>query len=356
MAKILFTGMTSSHISGEHNMYISPATLVVSALRELGHDVQRRPTRLGEDLDRFDRVFIFLAPPLSINTRHTLSALWAMRLRPDAIFALDDWQVRELISQLASVARDPEKQLLMRGKSEKFKAAIVNTKVGLKEVWADPDLAAKLVAQFYAWANEPWHRLVMPLFPWHDLSKFDAWLPARVAHPEWWDPSGYLPTLRREWKKPGEWQGRHDRWVLAAISKNQEAWVARLGNRWPMLRYGLKDGGDGRLSEPEVEGVYASSWGSVATPYYHAGSGWYRHRFVHAAAAGLILLADSREVEKMPGGHLRAAELGAPGIEALSLADRIQLASDQQQFMLLNNWSRNAFTESVERVATGGRA
>ena len=136
--------------------------------------------------------------------------------------------------------------------------------------------------------------------------------------------------------------------------------LSRVGRRaafgWPVDHFGRSKDGQAVLpDERAVFNAYAARRGVLNPPYYHAGSGWYRSRYVLAAAAGAVLLCDPEDGAPLGPAFQVIAEL----VEGLSDAGLCDLAVAQREaiwpLFVVDERETLQQVEAVIRLAKGAR-
>jgi hypothetical protein len=237
---ILITGVTETHINhpdrAGSTKFISIPELMSDGFTKLGHQVDHRAVELGEDLSIYDKVFVYLYP-LDKNAVDPAGAVYALAQRKDAYVCLDDWSFQKILP-----------------------------------TWKD-DIDMEDI-QSRTW--------LAPLFPWGNIAKMN--LP--VAKIQAWDPSPLyaMPPVHKV-----AWKQRKAEWYNASLSKDSHEWAAKQELTWPIHAIGGKSLGQPRILESDVVWQYGSYKGVLCPTYSHAGCGWWRVRYLHAAAAGCVL-------------------------------------------------------------------
>lgn len=335
--KLLLTGSTPIQVGSDRTVLkiITAAACWRSALKEMGYDVDWRSVTPGEDLSAYDRVCVVLNQPCSISSSHVYGALWALRERPDATVFLDDWQTGQLVSGFQTCARSKDRafRLTKYWPAEKM-AAVKDNEGPLFEI------VQKLAAGNWRWP------VVVPTLGDGDVLLLG--IPAETV-------VGVDPT---------PFSKRYDR--IAAI-KNRRWIQATLTNKplpclgWDVVGYGMLDrskgvGGIGsagdlaqrRLPENELMGEYCKSWGVLSPAHPHAGSGWWRMRYLMAADAGCILSADVREAECLGDGYVAASDPAK--VEAMSNRQLIDLAVAQVNRLKKISWSAEKTSKVLKYI------
>ena len=244
---ILITGVTETHTNhpqrAKSTKFVSIPELMSDGYGRLGHYVEHRPVTIGEDLSRYDKVFVYLYP-LDGNAILPDNALYALEKRPDAYICLDDWAFQKILPS-----------------------------------WKDKIDPEELMARTW----------IAPLFPWGDVKKMD--LPVQKILQ--WDPSSLYampPVYKLSWRQ------RKQAWYNASLSRESHEWASAQGLKWPIHSVGGKSLGQTRVLESDVVWEYGSFRGVLCPTYTHAGCGWWRVRYLHAAAAGSILGGNPTEL------------------------------------------------------------
>jgi len=245
--KLLITGVTETHNNhpqrASSTKFVSIPELMRNAFIDLGHEVDHCSTNDIGDLSRYDKVFLY-AYPLDANAMDVGGAQHVLRERMDAYICLDDWSFQDILPTWDSII-------------------------------AKEDLAD--------------HQWVAPLFPWGDTAKMQ--LPVDVIHA--WDPSPFyeMPACHHQ-----AWSKRKSEWYNASLSRNSHEWATAQNLTWPIHSVGGKSLGQPRILESDVVWQYGSYKGVLCPTYAHAGCGWWRVRYLHAAHAGSILGGDPKEL------------------------------------------------------------
>ena len=237
---ILITGVTETHINhpdrASSTKFVSIPEMMAYAYSRMGHKVDHRAITVGEDLQVYDVVFVYIYP-LDHNSIASECISYALSKRPDAYICLDDWSFQKIIP-----------------------------------TWKD-------VIDIDNLSNRIW---VAPLFPWGKPEKMN--LP--VAKVVSWDPSPLyqIPPVHKL-----SWQQRKKEWYNASLSKDAHEWAMSQKLTWPIHAVGGKALGQKRILESDVVWQYGSYKGVLCPTYTHAGCGWWRVRYLHAVAAGCVL-------------------------------------------------------------------
>lgn len=334
--KALLTGSTPIQVGSKKTQLqiVTAAAAWREALTDLGYDVDHRAVTPGEDLSGYDAAVACLNKPNSIASSYFYGALWALTSHPHAIAAVDDWQTDELVSGIRTVSRCEERAFrLVKNEIEPRVKARLFSALG--------EMNAK------RW---PWP-VVAPVLGEGDVSLLK--LPAGVVAI---DPTRYAhryplaPKIRRE-----------NRWVLASLLNKP----LPDGLSWPVAKYGFQDRGIGgcqrkagdeawpRVPEPELMAVYQGAAGVLSPPHPHAGSGWWRVRYLMAADAGCVLSGDLAEARCL--GEPYEAASDPLRVEALGPRKLAELARAQVACLEEISWPKERVLDILKRVLKGAK-
>jgi hypothetical protein len=262
-----------------------------NAFERLGHDVDHRAVGAGEDLSMYQKVFIYLYP-VDHNAINVNGAIWALQQRPEAWLCLDDWSFQQLLPTWENFV---DKKLL---------------------------------------TNRTW---LAPLFPWGDVKLMG--LPVDdIRH---WDPS---PLYKVPKSNKQAWAHRKTEWYNASLSREAHEWAAQQNLGWPIHSVGGKSLGQPRILESQIIWEYGGYKGVLCPTYAHAGCGWWRVRYLHAANAGAILGSDPKEtgvIHPAYGYTLKEIEsLGDEAREYLAWlqADKLKVATLSETLNKVEGW------------------
>lgn len=250
---ILITGVTETHLNymnrASSTKFVSIPELMREAFIKMGHYVDQRKVIPGDNLRQYHKVFLFVYP-LDNNVADIEGAKLVLDQRHDAYICLDDWSFQRVLPTWSNI------------------------------------IAAKDLLE---------HKWVVPLFPWGDKTKMgvDAELLS-------WDPSPlyeYPPCHKLSWKQ------RQKAWYNASLSTAAHEWAIMQNLKWPVHAVGGKSLGQKRMLESDIVWEYGSYKGVLCPSYAHAGCGWWRIRYLHAAYAGCVLGGSKEELGMIGPGY-----------------------------------------------------
>lgn len=277
--KVLLTGMTARQANtiGKRALnYFSAPTAFYDYLTSCKFEVDWRPVQFGENLSKYDAIFIGIANPNSLSNVNVFSSIWATQW-PHILY-VDDWQVSTAFGGYTE--KNLFRQFMMNKQRAPYDAVLKNKKKLLT-------LANKNIVD----ATD----LLAPMFPWgnHSLLTLGTNLRTIVSV----DPSPYYHNRN---KNLNCFDIKKKKWVCAALY-DYTAKLEKLGfNMKDVIHYHSKN----KISESAlVDNIYPHNWGVISVPYKHAGSGWWRARYNHAVHVGSILWTNEEESRYMGGPY-----------------------------------------------------
>lgn len=364
--RVLMTGCTSLQIDSKNRAIskIDVPASIVEALRSRGHTVEWRKVDPGEDLSGFDVAWVNLAPINSLNGRAgAMGALYTLSSGIPCVGFFDDWQFSSVWNGFRALERRPKmlfKHMLVgsahRGEEDAtyFDGAECQAAYD-RLLAANPALKGKIYVERYyfrdtdesvkpfeerfvklasAFENERWARGMVPVCPMYGFG--DRSLVAKrmrkrakdMGPIEALDPSSTIyPLIAPHMPLPPAEKKRS--WILGALMPH-DAWVEKREWEWPIEYLGArsvirKHGGERVKTESDVIDRYNQHWGILSPPYPHAGSGWWRSRFMYAAKVGSVLVCDKGEGDPLGTPY----KVTPSQVERMTDEQLTQLAGDQ---------------------------
>jgi hypothetical protein len=309
------------------------------ALRDGGCEVEHRVYELGEDLRRYDVVFLGLVPFFSVAGHYVLPAMRCLEAAEAAgvplVFYVDDWRFYQFYNNLRSIRKNP----LQLVKSFFDGRAMVD------EAREHLDEYTTIVDRL---SEKPWPLTIAPAYAWGDHAKLASLLQSS-PRTEFVDVTPYL--ARHPLPSPMPVKDRS--WVLGTAS-NQLPWLEKQGVTWPVHHFGGRASKAPRqLTEPELAAEYCSHWGVLSPSYGYrtAGTGWWRSRFVFAAQARAVLLCDPDEAPNLGPAYANTAS----EIEALSDAQLAGLAEAQRDALRPWIWKKYQVVDEMLHIVNLAR-
>ena len=378
------TGFTALQINSDRRTIqkIDVPALIAKALTELGHEVDWRKVDPGEDLSSYDLAWVNLAPLNSLNGRQgAMGALYTLSSGLPAVGFFDDWQFNTVFNGARAMVNKPEmiyKHLLVgtqhRGDEGATYFSRADIEAALERIREkDPEAAKKCyIERYYMMDNDeqvkPYEKRlvqaatdlldkrwlagmvpVCPMYAFGDRAIVRKRMPKEVGPIEALDPSCVtFDTLSAVTpKNPSE---KRRAWVLGALMPHDE-WLAKKNPEWPVEIIGSRKlirklGGQRLDTELDVLNFYNDLWGILSPPYPHAGSGWWRSRFLYAARIGSILVTDKGEGNPLGDPY----KLTIRDVEAMTDQQLIDAAKAQGDALRPYIGTYEAFKEHCQRI------
>ena len=311
MKKVLFTGMTGIHVAANRRRdYVSFTHILHIMLTKLGYEVYWGTMYDFNymNLSDFDLVVCGLS---QWNSRISAFSYNVLRCSAHSkiIYYVDDWQLKNIEMTDKVYNRLFDKFMLQ---NNRMTGILNKDKLHLQQL-----------ARIFKDVQLP---LIVPTFNWGDPSL----LTNNMANPKNFelfpiDPSPFVDLHRIKNKI------KYKQWICASLKDiRNSSFIKNLKLTWPIEFYYNKN----YVSEEKLfTDVYSKNWGVIAQKYYHAGSGWWRMRFLHAIYSGSILLADSDEVSC----------IGTPFIIEPNVVESLST----KQLQLLANKQRELFNDKM---------
>jgi len=327
--KILVTGMTDNQAIPNYyeksRLKVIPSNIsLVAALKDMGHDVDQRPVVIGESLDQYDEVVVSLRTPSGFAYSF-YNALWAISEKPDCILAHDDWQIKEIETELARTATKDNLFRPFLIDNSKYIPELDKLKTYEKEFRKAIDIigARKNRMMLSAFAGGD----LTLLFP--ESTRVCPYDNDRLFQ---WNPNPY--HIHRQ-PKPEVWdEEKEDTFNFAGLVQGKtKIWLDKQNieaTGWKLRKYGSKKEKQTRVTEDNMMTLYAQHWGILMAGYDHAGSGWWRARPCQVADAGSILIGDLKEMMIYYHDE-RLAGVTPTQVAAMTLEEKIQFAQDQKE-------------------------
>jgi len=382
--KVLMSGFTALQINTDKRTIqkIDVPASIAQALRELGHDVDWRKITPGEDLSSYDVLWINLAPLNSLNGRQgAMGALYALSSGIPCVGFFDDWQFNTVFNGARALIRKPEmlyKHLLVgtehRGDEGATYFSRADVEAALERVRAvNPDAAKKCYIERYYMMDtdesvQPYEKQlveaardliaprweagmvpVCPMYAFGDRSIVRKRMPNELGPIEALDPtSTIVPTLSPV--TPLNPTLKKRAWVLGALMPH-DTWLEKKNLTWPVEIVGSRKlirklGGQRFDTEQDVLEFYNQHWGILSPPYPHAGSGWWRSRFLYAAHVGSILVTDKGEGDPLGDAY----KLTIADVEKMSDAELIAAVEAQRAALKPYIPDYSTFVDHCDRI------
>lgn len=377
--KILITGMNSSQCNRNHHLkqqlkIVQSTYSLMNCLVAMGHDVTHRKVKIGENLDEYDKVIVFIAGPKQFITNALFEGLWAIKARPDCIMAFDDWQVEDLFLGVLKAKEDENLLsdfiLTNNGKTSDeikpdldiYKDSIDLIEAGNNRMLISSYDTSHLGNDFgphrlfsekynrdniFAYNPNPFHRNRKPGdYKHHGPEAFD------YKSSPFDDDSIEVPAKTRSFNFASLVQSKTKKWLKRnGFVKNPANDESGIIGSWHVEMYGCKADSQKRLTEDVMCGIWAKDWGCLMPGYPHAGSGWWRVRPLQVADAGSILIGDEIELSVYYGKDFYGNKLKAIDLVDMSDKELMKVAADQKEALYKHHsLDKNVQCQELNRV------
>ena len=311
MKKILCTGMNKQQCNKDFykrmQLKVVPSHYsLIRCLEDMGYEVEQREVVLGEDLSEYDDVIVYIHT-VQAFCNFLWSGLYAISARPDCIIAFDDWQYDQIYGSIVSYKDNLENDL-----DSAFREYLVQNWEGkepIEEVKKYTDNFKRACDIVIANKN----RLLVSAFDGGDLSLLK--LRDDTSSVFRFNPNPYhlnrtpennfgLEKIDTVFSLFGddEEEKKAKRWNFASLvhpktrkwldKQNPDKWT------WDIEYFGGRQGKfkSERKTEGEMVKKFSEQWGCLMPGYFHAGSGWWRARYLQVADVGSILVGDTKEL------------------------------------------------------------
>lgn len=362
--KILITGFNKNQCT--RKFYLRQQLKVIpshyslwNCLTAMGHEVEQRQVVLGENLDQYDEIIVFIAGPRQLVATTVYEGLWAISQRPNCILAFDDWQVPDLFKGVAKAGvgdelfaqfildvnkktidevKQYETQLraaisvITEKKNRMLISAFKTDFLNEPEVFGPHLLFDKIDYprdRLFVYNPNPYHRNRV----WGDAAHEGAEDPTWSKSPFTYEAAP-RPAKERRFNFASLVQSKTQKWLkkqgYTGNPKDDEQ--GTIGS-WPVDLYGSKADSQKRLTEDDMVRVITRDWACLMPAYDHAGSGWWRARPLQCAQAGSILIGDRKELVVYYGASYPFYDLKASDLMEASDAELEGIAAAQSSLL-----------------------
>lgn len=306
---IYFTGSTALQADKVKKPRIHKLNVpkgIVALMREAGHEVTWDVLHPGDDwVKQPELVWMNISSPCTVNSPFALHATWtiykAITENIPLIIFFDDWQFKTMFSAYRTFVKLGERQLLKTmGGTSLYPPADIARAI---EVLPQLQMAGR-------WMNDGLQGAVgvIPKYRlWGDAQLAVAKMPNNPTIMEL-DPTSLIELPEMEITP------KERKWLLASLMPHVN-WLERQHLNWPVDFVGSMKMKAPRLkTEQDVVRENAKYWGTLCPTYPHAGSGWFRTRFVYSAYVGSILYCGPEDAKALGSAYQNGAWL----LESLS--------------------------------------
>lgn len=326
MAKYLVSGFLSRQCNPSKNSRdVMVAWLLAEALRDMGHEVEHRNPTMNEDYSEFDQVFLGLAALHSVGCNRSYGWLAAYLKAYDKVtLYIDDVDTAKVLSGIRVIANDPWKL------TKPFYKYRLEYEQASEPQWHDWLMQGVMMLR-----DNAWPRVIVPMFPWGDVTKYQSQLPnATELIPL--DLSSYVPHYVSE----EEWNPEPKRqWVTEMEDSNR--WFQQQRPVYQLKRFG-KDF-EKRPTDHGLALEYADSWGVIEQGL---DNGFFHSRMAYAAQARTLFVTRWQNVQSLGDAYALLPDAAA----GFTLEQREEWATAQRDTFFNNIWVRREVKDKFSEL------
>jgi len=338
--KILFTGCTAKQVDDEaykraRVKRIDDSSIICNSLRKQGYDVDRRTVKWGDDLSEYGLAIVGVGQFGSNNySGEIFNALYALKEVKNVIVFHEDWKID---GTMKSWAKMLEQEVFDKSISKKWSDGRYFYG-GVDNPAFNPEEAREVIRKV---AEGEFENALIPAFDWGDKEKVRDIIKVKNIY-----NIDLTPYVLDNWniKLEVEPQVKEKKHMLASLVDHRP-WVRRNKLKWPVDYFGAKSIKEASqlATETDVFEACGKYWGILCPEYPHAGSGWFRIRWIYAAIQKSVLLSSPKDLE--------ALGLPQKNIEMLSDIQLEEYAKLQSDVVLSYMWTKETFDEKVSKMA-----
>lgn len=335
--KILFTGCTSKQTSDDawkraRVKRIDDSSIICNSLRKQGYVVDRRTVSWGDDLSEYGLAIVGLGQFGSNNySGEIFNALYAISQVKNVLVFHEDWKIDGTIKSFTTMLDDAvmEKSITKTWSDGRhFYGGVDN-----------PNFDRQVAKQVIQNVVDGKYNALIPAFDWGDKEKVREIIKSENIY-----NVDLTPYVLDNWNIPTEVQvGEKQKKHMLASLVDHSPWVRRNKLKWDVDYYGAKSLKAPQLaSETDVFEKCGKYWSILCPEYPHAGSGWFRIRWIYAAIQQSILLSSPKDLE--------ALGLEVANIEMMNEDQLKEYATKQSEKVLSYMWSKDDFDKKIKEI------
>lgn len=327
--KILITGCTGRQVkpineatTGRGVDRINDTQIIAESLLALEHQVDKRAISFGEDLSQYDLVIVGIGQLGSMNyASMVFDALWAVHSAKRLLVFHEDWKIDGTIKSFTKVESvlDIEKM-----KDKKYEDGKL-----FYPTLGNPAFDSQIALNAMQRIVKGDYDALVPAFDWgskdiiRDTLKckniYNIDLTPYVLEAYEINPHGSNKSLF-DFEEP-----KKKDYMLATLGDHRP-WVKRQKLGWDVQYFGTAKFAKKLQSERDVFEECKRHWAILAPEYPHAGSGWFRIRYVYTALADSIIIAADKDIE--------ALGIEKKNVEDLTVTELKAYAAEQKAAIL----------------------
>jgi hypothetical protein len=337
--KILFTGCTAKQVDDEaykraRVKRIDDSSIICNSLRKQGYAVDRKPVKWGEDLSGYGLAIVGVGQFGSNNySGEIFNVLYALKEVKNVIIFHEDWKIDGTMKSWTSMLNQEtfDKSIAKKWSDGRhFYGGVDNPNFNPTEAI---DVIRKVV-------DGEFKNALIPAFDWGDKQTVKDIIKSENIF-----NIDLTPYVLDMWniKLEVEPQTKEKKHMLASLVDHRP-WVRRNKLKWPVDYFGAKSIKEASqlATETDVFEACGKYWGILCPEYPHAGSGWFRIRWVYAAIQKSVLLSSPKDTE--------ALGLPVVNVESLSDSELANYAKLQSDAVLSFMWTKEKFDTKISEI------
>lgn len=340
--KILFTGCTAKQVDDEaykraRVKRIDDSSIICNSLRKQGYAVDRKPVKWGEDLSEYGLAIVGVGQFGSNNySGEIFNVLYALKEVKNVIIFHEDWKIDGTMKSWAGMLNQEafDKSITKKWSDGRYFYG------GVDNPAFNPTEAIEVIRRV---VDGEFKNALVPAFDWGDKQKVRDIIKAENIF-----NIDLTPYVLDMWniKLGVESQPKEKKHMLASLVDHRP-WVRRNKLKWPVDYFGAKSIKEASqlATETDVFEACGKYWGILCPEYPHAGSGWFRIRWVYAAIQKSVLLSSPKDTE--------ALGLPVVNVESLSDSELANYAKLQSDTVLSYMWTKEKFDTRISEIVDG---
>lgn len=329
--KILFTGCTAKQTNDDAHKRarvnrIDDSSIICNSLRKQGFIVDRREINWSTDLSEYDLAIVGLGAFGSNNySGNIFNALHALAQVPNVLVFHEDWKIKGTMDSFNKMRDD---EVFEKTISKKWSNG--NNFYGGVDDPSFDKANAKIMINLVC---EGYFNSLIPAFDWGNKELVRDIIKSKVIY-----NLDLTPYVLEHFDIPLnnitiEKKRKH---MLASLVDHRP-WVKRNKLKWEVDYFGAKsiEGCELLNTEKDVFNKCNEYWGILCPEYPHAGSGWFRIRYMYSAINKSIIIGSEKDLTALGLDHLH--------IESFSDHVLDEIARKQREKILSFMWDKETF-------------
>ncbi len=336
--KILFTGCTAKQT--DDNAWqrarvkrIDDSSIICNSLRKQGYTVDRKKVKWGDDLSDYGLAIVGLGQFGSNNySGEIFNALYAINECDNVIIFHEDWKIDGTMKSFKSMLDNEtyEKTIAKKWSDGRHFYG------GVDNQHFDKDIARQVIEDVL----DAKYSALIPAFDWGDKQ-----LVRDIIGSEKIYNVDLTPYVLDNWNISTDYysQVKERKHMLASLVDHRP-WVRKNKLSWEVDYFGAKSIKEAKQLKTETDVFEACGkyWSILCPEYPHAGSGWFRIRWVYAAIQRSVLLSSQKDLDA----------LGLPkvNIETLSDEQLTEYAENLSETVFSYMWTKDIFDTKIKEM------